>query len=98
MDKLRPIYHFQPEKNWMNDPNGPVVIDGRLHLFYQYNPYGAAWGNMTWGHAVADGLTHWTRLPCALFPRSRSAAARASSPSWAFPSAWPGYRTPWAKG
>ena len=68
MDKLRPIYHFQPEKNWMNDPNGPVVIDGRLHLFYQYNPYGAAWGNMTWGHAVADGLTHWTRLPCALFP------------------------------
>ena len=34
MDELRARYHFQPEKNWMNDPNGPVVIDGKLHLFY----------------------------------------------------------------
>ena len=68
MDKLRARYHFQPEKNWMNDPNGPVVIDGRLHLFYQYNPYGAAWGNMTWGHAVAQDLTVWKHLPCALHP------------------------------
>lgn len=47
MDELRARYHFQPEKNWMNDPNGPVVIDGKLHLFYQYNPFGAVWGNMT---------------------------------------------------
>lgn len=68
MDKLRARYHFQPEKNWMNDPNGPVVIDGKLHLFYQYNPYGAAWGNMTWGHAVAQDLTVWKHLPCALHP------------------------------
>ena len=68
MDELRARYHFQPEKNWMNDPNGPVVIDGKLHLFYQYNPFGAVWGNMTWGHAVAEDLVRWTHLPCALHP------------------------------
>ena len=68
MDELRARYHFQPEKNWMNDPNGPVVIDGKLHLFYQYNPFGAVWGNMTWGHAVAEDLVCWTHLPCALHP------------------------------
>lgn len=68
MDNLRAQYHFQPEKNWMNDPNGPVMIDGKLHMFYQYNPQGATWGNMTWGHAVAENLTRWTHLPCALHP------------------------------
>ncbi|VAI52881.1 unnamed protein product [Triticum turgidum subsp. durum] len=31
-------FHFQPERNWMNDPNGPVYYKGWYHLFYQYNP------------------------------------------------------------
>ncbi len=68
MDELRGRFHFQPEKNWMNDPNGPVVLGENLHMFYQYNPQGAVWGNMTWGHAVLKDLTHWKRLPCALHP------------------------------
>lgn len=68
MEHQRGKYHFQPEKNWMNDPNGPVVIDGKLHLFYQYNPFGAVWGNMTWGHAVFEDLVRWKNLENALLP------------------------------
>jgi len=62
-------FHFQPEKNWMNDPNGPVYYKGWYHLFYQYNPDGAIWGNkIAWGHAVSRDLLRWRHLPIAMFP------------------------------
>lgn len=61
-------YHFQPQKNWMNDPNGPLYHKGYYHLFYQYNPYSAVWGNITWGHAVSTDLIHWKHLPLAMVP------------------------------
>nr|AAS88729.1 vacuolar invertase1 [Triticum monococcum] len=61
-------FHFQPEKNWMNDPNGPVYYRGWYHLFYQYNPEGAVWGNIAWGHAVFRDLIHWRHLPLAMVP------------------------------
>ncbi|KAF7092564.1 hypothetical protein CFC21_095036 [Triticum aestivum] len=61
-------FHFQPEKNWMNDPNGPVYYRGWYHLFYQYNPEGAVWGNIAWGHAVSRDLIHWRHLPLAMVP------------------------------
>uniref|UniRef100_A0ACD5XX68 Uncharacterized protein n=1 Tax=Avena sativa TaxID=4498 RepID=A0ACD5XX68_AVESA len=61
-------FHFQPEKNWMNDPNGPVYYRGWYHLFYQYNPEGAVWGNIAWGHAVSRDLVHWRHLPLAMVP------------------------------
>ncbi|GMJ13652.1 VACUOLAR INVERTASE, vacuolar invertase 2, fructosidase 4 [Hibiscus trionum] len=64
----RSAYHFQPEKNWMNDPNGPLYHKGWYHLFYQYNPYLAIWGNITWGHAVSRDLIHWLYLPLAMVP------------------------------
>jgi beta-fructofuranosidase len=67
-DPLRPQFHLLPAANWMNDPNGPVYFNGRYHMFFQYNPLGATWGNMSWAHAVSPDMLHWTHLPVALKP------------------------------
>ncbi|XP_021901709.1 acid beta-fructofuranosidase-like [Carica papaya] len=64
----RTAFHFQPEKNWMNDPNGPMFYKGWYHFFYQYNPNGAVWGDIAWGHAVSKDLIHWLYLPIAMVP------------------------------
>ncbi|XP_066348594.1 beta-fructofuranosidase 1-like isoform X2 [Miscanthus floridulus] len=61
----RTAFHFQPPKNWMN---GPLYHKGWYHLFYQWNPDSAVWGNITWGHAVSRDLLHWLHLPLAMVP------------------------------
>ena len=67
-EKHRPQFHFSPEENWMNDPNGMVFYEGEYHLFYQYYPDSTVWGPMHWGHAISKDLIHWEHLPIALYP------------------------------
>lgn len=59
-EKYRPVYHHTPAWGWMNDPNGMFYKDGVWHLYFQYNPYGSQWENMTWGHSTSTDLILWT--------------------------------------
>ena len=67
-ERFRPVYHHTPVYGWMNDPNGMFYKNGEWHLYYQYNPYGSLWENMTWGHSVSKDLVHWEALPNAIEP------------------------------
>lgn len=58
--RWRPIYHHTPTYGWMNDPNGMFYKDGVWNLYFQYNPYGSTWENMTWGHSTSTDLVNWT--------------------------------------
>lgn len=62
----RPQFHYTPQQNWMNDPNGLVYYKGVYHLFYQHNSKGNQWGNMSWGHATSKDLVHWDEQPLAI--------------------------------
>ena len=65
-EMYRPFFHYSPSYNWMNDPNGLVYYNGKYHLFYQYNPLGSTWGNMSWGHAVSTDLINWEEKSVAI--------------------------------
>jgi beta-fructofuranosidase len=67
-DVMRPQFHLLPASNWMNDPNGPIFFHGRYHMFHQYNPQEAVWGNMNWAHATSPDMVHWEHAPIALSP------------------------------
>ena len=65
---FRPQIHYTPAKNFMNDPNGMIFFEGAYHLYYQFNPEGNIWGNMSWGHATSKDLIHWEEQPVAIKP------------------------------
>ncbi len=77
--KYRPSYHHAPLYGWMNDPNGMFYKDGKWHLYYQYNPYGSKWQNMTWGHSVSTDLVNWEHLPLAIKPNGLGSVFSGSS-------------------
>jgi levanase/fructan beta-fructosidase len=60
------VYHFTPEKNWTNDPNGPIWLNGEWLVYNQQNPFENKWGHMSWGHAKSTDLLHWQHLPVAI--------------------------------
>jgi beta-fructofuranosidase len=67
----RPRLHLTAPSGWMNDPNGLVFHDGRLHAFFQFEPDMPRWGRMRWGHATSEDLVTWEHLPVALEPGRR---------------------------
>jgi beta-fructofuranosidase len=64
----RPVLHFAPERGWVNDPNGLIQWDDRIHLFYQHNPSGPVPEHIAWGHASTTDLWTWEDHPLALEP------------------------------
>jgi len=64
----RPLLHFTSKKHWINDPNGMMYYNGEYHMFFQHNPKGNGWGNMTWGHAVSTDMMRWKQINHAILP------------------------------
>jgi fructan beta-fructosidase len=62
----RPSFHYTPNSNWINDPNGLLYYNGTYHLFSQYNPSGAIWGNMNWDQAISSDLFSWQETGLAI--------------------------------
>lgn len=65
-EMFRPAMHFAARDTWLNDPNGLIFHGGVYHLYYQNNPFGNVWGNMSWGHATSPDLLTWTEHPVAI--------------------------------
>ena len=68
-----PHIHFAAHYGWINDPNGLVYHDGTYEMYYQCNPQGVEWGNMTWGHARSGDLLHWQERTPVLHPDENGA-------------------------
>jgi beta-fructofuranosidase len=68
LDAFIPRFHVTAPVNWLNDPNGLAYVNGRYHLFYQYNPDAPRWGRPQWGHVSSADLVHWRQHDVALQP------------------------------
>jgi beta-fructofuranosidase len=81
-DPTRPVYHFRPPAQWMNDICGAIFYRGYYHVFYQYNPFnGDRWGDdyTLWAHARSEDLVHWEDLPWSFLPMKERGEMRCNS-------------------
>ena len=81
-DPTRPVYHFRPPAQWMNDICGAIRYKDYYHVFYQYNPFsGDRWGDdyTLWAHARSKDLVHWEDLPWAFLPMKDRGERRCNS-------------------
>ncbi len=78
-DPYRPMFHYRPPAQWMNDICGTVFHNGFHHVFYQNNPYSADQYGWGWGHARSKDLVHWEELPFALVPMTHRGELRCNS-------------------
>src|ERR687890_403195 len=68
-DPTFPRLHGRPSQGGLNDPNGCSFVDGRYHLFFQYNPDAPFHRGIKWGHVSSTDLVHWRQEPIALVNR-----------------------------
>lgn len=68
-DPAFPRFHPRPAQGWINDPNGISYINGRYHVFFQFNPESARHHRIQWGHVSSPDLVHWDEHPVALRPQ-----------------------------
>ncbi|MBT2513276.1 glycoside hydrolase family 32 protein [Arthrobacter sp. ISL-30] len=68
-DPVFPAFHPRPAQGWINDPNGISYINGRYHVFFQYNPDSARHAKICWGHISSPDLVRWEEHPVALRPQ-----------------------------
>lgn len=68
-DRAFPRFHPRPASGWINDPNGVSHINGRYHVFFQYNPESARHHRIAWGHISSADLVRWEQHPVALRPQ-----------------------------
>lgn len=81
-DPTRPVYHFRPPAQWMNDICGAIYYGSSYHVFYQFNPFsGDRWGDdyTLWAHARSKDLVHWEDLPWAFLPMKERGELRCNS-------------------
>ncbi len=69
-DHLFPRYHICSPSGFLNDPNGPVLVDGRYHLYFQHRRTLEASSPVSWGHVSSADLVHWEGHSPALTPHA----------------------------
>jgi beta-fructofuranosidase len=68
MTHLFPLFHVRPPYGFVNDPNGPIIVNGVVHLYYQYRTDASGLGPVSWGHVTSTDLAHWTYHRPAMSP------------------------------
>lgn len=65
---LFPRYHVRPPRGYLNDPNGPILLGGTYHLFFQYRHTTDHSSPVMWGHVTSQDLARWTHHRAAITP------------------------------